>query len=546
MLALRVLNGPQAGQIYILKEGKHRLGRAENVSFQVQSTGVSKEHLEVNVLPDKILITDLKSSNGTFVNGVRVQNAIVRMGDKLSLDKVLFDIIVAPGYSTGKSVAPVRQLHSQMHPSANSPMAYQGNYPAQAGQQPGYAGAPMGQAEPEAPQAPYVPHLTFQQKVTKYIDEVVLPGIYRLPEVFEFRTVVFGFGALFILVVTMLSILPMNQITSESIMTESRRRALTVARALAGANERVVRSNDVSSFSADLVLREEGIDDVYIVSKDGTIIAPPERAGSAAKEAGFIQQIRGQTREVSSEIGSGLIAASVPILVFDPELQQNTPKAHAVVIYNMGSLKFDDGRALSLFIQMLVIAMLVGSVIFFLLYKLIEYPMLKLNRELDSALREGRDHANVNLKFPILHQLLVSINSLLSRAQGGGSSTGGSSASKEHELISVVRMMGYPGLLTNRDNVIVFANDSFESLTGMSANQLLGQSLQFMQDPALQMGISQAMGQARSQPGQMYTGSLGFAGSTFKVNCQAMGSAQDPEFFVFAIMPSEQLEGAAS
>ena len=213
MWALRVLNGPQAGQIYLLKEGKHRLGRSEAVSFPVQSTGVSKEHLEINVLPDKILVTDLKSSNGTFVNGVRVQNAIVRMGDKLSLDKIFFDIIVAPGYGSGKPVTPMRALR------------------------PAYAQAPAMMRpppiEPEAPQAaPYEPHLSFAERATKYIDEVVMPGIYRLPEVFEFKTVVFGFGAVFILIVTILSIFPMNQITSESIMTESRRRALTVARAL--------------------------------------------------------------------------------------------------------------------------------------------------------------------------------------------------------------------------------------------------------------------------------------------------------------------------
>lgn len=539
MWALRVLNGPQAGKIYVLKEGKQRLGRGDTVSFQIQSTGVSKEHLEINVLPDKILVTDLKSSNGTFVNGVRVQNAIVRMGDKLSLDKVLCDIIVAPGANVPMGTSGRSAGNSMAPANYGGPVA---NYP-QAGYPHPAQGHPQ-HAEP-AP-GPYVPHLTLQQKVNKYIDDVVLPGIYRLPEVFEFRTVVFAFGAVFILMVTLLSIFPMNQITSESIQTESRRRALTVARALANANERVVRQNDVSSFSADLVLREEGIDDVYIVSKEGTIIAPPERAGSTAKEAGFIQQIRGQTREVSAEIGSGLIGASVPILMFDPELQQNTPKAHAVVIYNMGSLKFDDGRALSLFIQMLVIAMIVGSIIFFLLYKLIEYPLLKLNKVLDEAMREGRDHASVDIKFPILHQVLVSVNSLLSRAQNGSSSSGGGGSSKEHELTSIMRMMGYPGLLTNRENVIVYANEPFESLTGMASHQLQGQSLQFMQDPGLQMGISQVMNQARMQPQQLQQSSLSFAGTNFKVSCQAVGSSQDPDYFVLTIMPSEQLEGGAA
>ena len=60
MWALRVLNGPQAGQVYVLKPGRNTIGRASIADFQVNVAGISKEHLEFQVTPDKLVINDLR------------------------------------------------------------------------------------------------------------------------------------------------------------------------------------------------------------------------------------------------------------------------------------------------------------------------------------------------------------------------------------------------------------------------------------------------------------------------------------------------------
>ena len=120
MWALKVLNGPQAGQVYVLKPGRNRIGRSSSVDFQVNVAGISKEHLEFQVFPDKLIINDLKSSNGTFLNGVRVQSATVRLGDKLSLDKILFDVILAQGAPISPLLPAVPGGTSTHYPTALS------------------------------------------------------------------------------------------------------------------------------------------------------------------------------------------------------------------------------------------------------------------------------------------------------------------------------------------------------------------------------------------------------------------------------------------
>lgn len=519
MWALRILNGPLAGQVFPLKSGKNRLGRGATCQIQITSPGISKEHLEIQVFPDKVMVTDLRSSNGTFLNGVRIQNAIARMGDKLSADKILFDIVLAQG-AQPKAVPTVQPL-------------FQPHMPA------------MPQPQVEAPIS--APTVSFNfDKIKHYIDHVVMPGLYRLPEVFEFRTVIMGFSVVFVLLVTLLSLLPMNQITSESIKTESRRRALTVARALANANEKSIRQGDLSSYSTDIVLREEGIDEVYILSKDGTILSPPERSGSLVKGdiAGFFNGFRGQTREASGEIGSGHIAASVPIVVFDPDLQQNVAKAYAVVVYNTGSLKFDDGRALGLFVQMLAIALSVGGLMFFFLYKLIEYPFIRLTEELDSALREGRDHAQVAIKFPLVQNLLVSVNSLLTRVLNGGQGNALMPTFSQQEAINILSLVGYPSMLLSRDGSILGVNSGFESLTGVSSMNVQGQALQFLPDQALQKNIEGLIASARIQTQSVQSDRLDISGHPFDIHCQALGVGGEAQYFLVTVTPDEA-EGAA-
>ncbi|MFN7825583.1 MAG: FHA domain-containing protein [Pseudobdellovibrionaceae bacterium] len=540
MWALRILSGPQAGQVYLLKNGKNRMGRSVENDFQLNGNGISKNHFDVTVFPDKVILTDLKSSNGTFLNGLRVHHSVIRLGDKLAAHDILFEIILAPEKRTQATALPV----------ATRTPAFQQNLPTYSQPFPTLSqngfphpdlGAPLQRDEASRRAA----QDSLSVRLQKYVNEVVMPSLHRLVEVFEFQKVILGFALAFVLMVTLLSMLPMNQITSESIETESRRRALTVARALANANQRVLRGNDISSFSTDLILREDGIEDVYILSKDGSILAPPERAGSTPKQAGFAKAIKGQTKDMTDKLSGGLIAASTPILAFDADLQANTAKAHVVVIYNPGSLKFDDGRALSLFFQMLVLASLIGGVLFFLMYKLIEYPFIRLNAELDSAISEGRDHADVPIQFPALQKLVVTANSLLTRtSQGAPSSQGtaGFQAQREPELQNLVQLIGFPALLVNKDQTILSVNSAFEVLTGVGASSILNRSLQFIPDQALYKNIQALIHSAQAQPLTTVSDQLDISGHNFKLSCQIVSG----EYWIITISPAESAQGGAA
>jgi hypothetical protein len=544
MWALRILSGPQAGTQINLKSGKNKFGRAPGADFQFLSDGISKEHFEVTVYAEKMILTDLKSSNGTFVNGVKVQNALLRVGDRLAVHNVLMDIVFAveqdapltPHARQKTQARARRQTSIRTHNGA--PPATQGGFPQQP-QQPG----PTPQYYPDQ-----FASKDFFKGLEGYVENVVMPAIYQLPKTFEFRTVIFGFGLVFVFVLTLLSIFPMRQITQETVQIESSRRAITVARALAQTNERVIRSQNFEQFNTDLQVKEEGIEDVYILSKDGRILAPADRAGTAPLEAGFARSVISENRIFTANVAQGRIGAAVPILIFDPEIQQQVAKAYSVVIYNPAGLSFDDQRALSLFVQMLSIALALGFVMFYLLNRLFEFPFRHLNERLDQAMRERRDNVILDVKMPALQEVLVNVNSLLSRLGTAQESVSESvsPAQRALEISNMVQLLGYPCLLVNKDQMITYVSPAFEGITGVAASQLNNQALQFLPDQAMQKNILSLIEQAQAQNQIIHQDRLPIGGDPYQINCQSLSVSADSDLFLIVFSPVSAAEGGAA
>lgn len=73
-----------------LKTGKIVVGRLDECQIRIPSAQVSRRHCEITSGPDGVRVRDLGSSNGTIVNGQRVQEAHLRPGDVLSIGPMLF------------------------------------------------------------------------------------------------------------------------------------------------------------------------------------------------------------------------------------------------------------------------------------------------------------------------------------------------------------------------------------------------------------------------------------------------------------------------
>jgi hypothetical protein len=71
----------QAGQLYTLALGANLIGRGETSQIRIADTGISRQHARVDFDGLRVTVTDLGSTNGTGVNGTRVNAAALQAGD---------------------------------------------------------------------------------------------------------------------------------------------------------------------------------------------------------------------------------------------------------------------------------------------------------------------------------------------------------------------------------------------------------------------------------------------------------------------------------
>ena len=82
MTKLRIMSGTSKGQTFDLRDEIYTIGRSPDNNIQVLDKTVSRKHLKLFRKKNEYFIEDLKSRNGTFVNGARVQ-----AGDEIEVKK---------------------------------------------------------------------------------------------------------------------------------------------------------------------------------------------------------------------------------------------------------------------------------------------------------------------------------------------------------------------------------------------------------------------------------------------------------------------------
>src|SRR5213078_932453 len=88
MPKLVVLSEGLTGRSHELKIEKTTIGRLEDNSFQIAEQSVSSHHCEVLLKGDDVLVKDLNSTNGTYINGEKITEKVLKPGQILRLGQI--------------------------------------------------------------------------------------------------------------------------------------------------------------------------------------------------------------------------------------------------------------------------------------------------------------------------------------------------------------------------------------------------------------------------------------------------------------------------
>ncbi|HHV61846.1 MAG TPA: DUF3662 and FHA domain-containing protein [Firmicutes bacterium] len=87
---LVVERGYRVGEEFELQEGVTAIGRRKTSDIVLEDPSVSRDHAEVRWEGEGFILIDRDSTNGTFVNGKRVDRHVLQDGDLIRVGKTLF------------------------------------------------------------------------------------------------------------------------------------------------------------------------------------------------------------------------------------------------------------------------------------------------------------------------------------------------------------------------------------------------------------------------------------------------------------------------
>ena len=88
MAKLVLLSAGMTGRTHELKAERTTIGRLEDNTFQIAEPSVSSHHCEVRLRGAEVTVKDLDSTNGTFINGEKVSESILKPGQILRLGQI--------------------------------------------------------------------------------------------------------------------------------------------------------------------------------------------------------------------------------------------------------------------------------------------------------------------------------------------------------------------------------------------------------------------------------------------------------------------------
>ena len=95
---LVVLRGPNSGARFLLDSDEVSSGRHPDSDIFLDDVTVSRKHATFRREGDDFLVRDVGSLNGTYVNRMRIDDAILKTGDEVQIGK--FRLVFYAGVAT--------------------------------------------------------------------------------------------------------------------------------------------------------------------------------------------------------------------------------------------------------------------------------------------------------------------------------------------------------------------------------------------------------------------------------------------------------------
>jgi pSer/pThr/pTyr-binding forkhead associated (FHA) protein len=121
LVKLKILKGPNLGKEVKIPVPKCLIGREEGCHLRAQSDAVSRRHCVIITSESEVVIRDLNSRNGTYVNDQRITEEVVLLsGDVVRVGPLEFEAVLEqkPGKPKRPAVSDLKEVLARTAESA--------------------------------------------------------------------------------------------------------------------------------------------------------------------------------------------------------------------------------------------------------------------------------------------------------------------------------------------------------------------------------------------------------------------------------------------
>lgn len=112
--ALRFISGKyQGGEFPLRMDREITIGRASELDMVLIEDMVSRRHAKIQTLEGQVVITDIGSTNGTFVNGEKIKRARLKEGDRILIGTSIIKLVTIDPASVMSEMEAKTQLEKR-------------------------------------------------------------------------------------------------------------------------------------------------------------------------------------------------------------------------------------------------------------------------------------------------------------------------------------------------------------------------------------------------------------------------------------------------
>ncbi|MEC7276350.1 MAG: FHA domain-containing protein [Bdellovibrionota bacterium] len=456
MYKLVVVAGKMRGSEFVLEEGENSLGRDESCSIHFPVQGVSKKHFSISVTGDTCYISDLGSSNGTFLNGKAIKRATVTNGDKIALPDTIIQVV----YVEEKKVV----IHKRAQAEEDDEVDFM---------------------DPGNPPDSLVAKIFWAFKFK------VMPILHGINEEYEWHHLFGILCAVFSVSAISLTIFPALQDSKNILIVETAKRGSSYADMVARMNNRALERRELEKVNVNFIKNEEGVKSFKLFDMQGRIVRPIEELndniGGDAFYSGAlqwaIQTIDKKNAVLRKLLDDGEIGIAKKIMAFNPRTASEEAVGVIAIKFEPTALKVEAAKSRKAYLESLVTTSLVAIFFFGFVYYLTVRPIEEITFQIEEAIRGRRKNLDSRFLFRELSPLRNSINALLSRIRELNNEEDDEFAEEESDESYVRQLQEFmlgcagPALILDSQKNLATINVEAEDVTGIRESASQGMSL---------------------------------------------------------------------